>query len=1675
MVGLAETMGVNQANVRAAACWLLLVGCGRGVAQRSAPDDERAAGVTGPLSIAAANLARWSSVVALPLVPTGAANLPDGRVLFWSAEDRFNFGSDGGQTYTVIFDPRTGAATERLVSETGHDMFCPGTANLADGRILVNGGLSSGRTSIFDPATGAWIRAADMNIPRGYEGTTPLADGSVFTLGGSWSGGVGDKHGEVWTAAAGWRRLPGVLVDAFLSVDTTRVFGMDSHLWLLSTGNGRVLHAGPGVEMHWIDTSGDGRVRSIGRRGDDTFSVNGNAVMYDVGKILKVGGAAGYEGVVANANAYVIDVGATVDVRKIQPMAFERAFDNAVVLPSGQVVVVGGATIAAGFSDSNSVLAPELFEPSTETFVTLPPMSVPRNYHSVALLLPDGRVVSSGGGLCGAGCAANHADLQILSPPYLFNADGSAAARPVIRSAPSSASHGTTISVTTDGPIAAFAMMRASSSTHALNNDQRRLPLSFHSSASNVYAVDIPSNPGWALPGLYMLFAMSDRGVPSVAVNLRVGATSPLRLAPVDDQSSAVGAMPGVTLAGASPTGSALSYAASGLPPGLGIDPTTGAIVGAPSTAGRYLVEGRVSDGAQTTSTQFAWLVEGRAGGSGDAGAANDAGVSPADGGGDSGVGAGVDTGAGAGGAGAISARFVLLQADSEVNGGPWTSAAEINLLDEQGQPVPRGRWNVTADSAELAAENGAARNAIDGDPSTFWHSQWSPASPPPPHWIQIDLGSTLRVSGLRYLPRQDGTVNGIIARYRVTSSADGVNWSAPVALGDLSSLQPLKGEKTITFTGVDLPPPVLASIAAPTALAGSTVTYSASATGGGPLQYQWNFGDGSGDGPFGDQSTASHRFSSPGVYTVTVAARNGQGASSVQRFLQGIAGSGVAGTPRASSNLILATRAGQGDRVWVVNIDNDSVSVFDAAGNGKLAEIAVGSRPRAIAAAPDGRVWVTNQGSSTISIIDPATLNVVRTVVMARGSQPFGVVVADDGSSFVALEATGQVVKLDSAGMVLATLDVGANPRHLALTPAADPLGQRLLVPRFITSRQPGEETAAVQTSVGGAPQGGQVLLVNPAALAALRTVTLQHSDRPDSTVSGRGVPNYLGAPAISPDGQSAWIPSKQDNIQRGRLRDQRELDFQNTVRAISSRIDLGAGVEDYPARLDHDNAGLASAAVYHPDGVYLFVALETSRQVAVVDARGQRELFRADAGRAPQAVAVAADGRTLYLHNALDRSVGVYDLRPLVERGEATLPLVATLPSVAVERLAPQILRGKQLFYDARDTRLARDGYLSCAVCHDDGGHDGRIWDLTGSGEGLRNTISLRGRAGGQGRLHWSANFDEVQDFEGQIRVLSAGTGLMSDTDFAAGTRSQPLGDAKAGYSADLDALAAYLGSLSVFAPSPYRDSSGALTAAAVAGRAVFAGACAGCHGGDTFTDSDALVPHDVGTIKASSGARLGGPLTGIDTPTLRDAWATTPYLHDGSAATVEDAIRAHANLNLSAGDLANVASFTRQIGGEESAVLPSSPDPPLVGSGLSGRYFSNAKLSGDPALTRVEAVDFDWAWGAPAPAIASDNFSVRWTGQIDAPVSGSYIFQTVSDDGVRLWVNGSLVIDLWTDHAATISNAAPIVLTAGQRYDLKVEYYELAGLAVMQLKWITPGATVAMAIPQAQLHGQ
>lgn len=468
------------------------------------------------------NLSYWSNVIDLPIVPVAAASLPNGKIVTWSsyAPDNFDDKDLYGRTYSALFDPVTQSSQQRVVSETGHDMFCPGTSQLPDGRLLVNGGTSSTKTSIYDPFSNTWTSGPAMNVGRGYQGNATLANGSVLTLGGSWSGGASDKNGEIWSSAGGWKQLSGIPVAPFVGPDPRGVFRGDNHLWLFTYTNGRVFHAGPDANMHWITTGGNGSVSSAGLRGDDAYSMNGNAVMYDIGKILKTGGAPAYEEANATSSSYVIDLNSGT-TRKITPMNYARTLHNSTVLPNGQVVITGGQTYAKLFSDERSVLMSELFDPKSETFIQLSAMQVARNYHSFSLLLPDGRVLVGGGGLCG-NCTANHPDVQILTPPYLINTDGSAATRPVIESAPSSGSYGGTLNVSTDSAVSSFALMRLGAATHSLNNDQRRVPLQFNTADNRNYALQIPSDPGIAPPGYYMLFAMNAAGTPSISKLVRI-------------------------------------------------------------------------------------------------------------------------------------------------------------------------------------------------------------------------------------------------------------------------------------------------------------------------------------------------------------------------------------------------------------------------------------------------------------------------------------------------------------------------------------------------------------------------------------------------------------------------------------------------------------------------------------------------------------------------------------------------------------------------------------------------------------------------------------------------------------------------------------------------------------------------------------------------------------------------------------------------------------------------------------------------------------------------------------------------------------------------------------------------------------------------------------------------
>jgi len=437
-----------------------------------------------------------------------------------------------------------------------------------------------------------------------------------------------------------------------------------------------------------------------------------------------------------------------------------------------------------------------------------------------------------------------------------------------------------------------------------------------------------------------------------------------------------------------------------------------------------------------------------------------------------------------------------------------------------------------------------------------------------------------------------------------------------------------------------------------------------------------------------------------------------------------------------------------------------------------------------------------------------------------------------------------------------------------------------------------------------------------------------------------GPGVPNYLADLVISPDEQWLWYTAIKTDTNRGLFfKQQTELNLaftpDSTVRSMIGRLDLSVNPTREPefgsplplvTRVDIDNADSPSSIAFSPTGSYAFVTLQGNNTLAAFDALaiqtgngGITSRWRTTTGSAPQASLMDASNNRLWVKNLLSRDLSVINLDPFLSSGSILLD-TTHISTVQNEQLNPNVLAGKKHFYFAGNdlagvNEMSFEGYISCASCHIDGSHDGRVWDFTERGEGLRNTIDLRGRRGtGHGNLHWSANFDEVQDFVLDITNHFGGTGFLNTGENPNPSLSLPNTNLRT----ELDQLSAYVSSLDheSIPQSPYRTENGFMTLSAQAGRIVFEqNACADCHlPTNDFTDSVvSAFPqlHNVGTIRTSSGQRLGNPLTGLDTPTLLGVWDTPPYFHDGSAQSLEDVF-------ITAGGINIQAEFSTLIGG-------------------------------------------------------------------------------------------------------------------------------------------------------------
>lgn len=444
------------------------------------------------------------------------------------------------------WNPLTGEISKRTVSNTHHDMFCPGISYDGTGMMVVTGGNDASETSLYDSANDEWVRATEMTLRRGYQASTTLSDGRVFVIGGSWAGGSNvQKDGEVYDPATrNWTMLPDADVSKMLTEDMEGPWRSDNHGWLFGWKNLSVFQAGPSKNMNWYSAHSNGTTEPAGRRMEDDDSMSGNAIMFDAvkGKILTLGGSPDYDKSWSTNAAHIITIGEPNQPPKVQPagggtMHYERVFHTTVVLPDGKVAIFGGQQYGVAFNEEGVQFVPEIYDPETDTFTKMQQNNVVRVYHTVSILLPDARVLNAGGGLCG-NCTANHYDGQIFTPPYLLTPSGQPRPRPeIISGLQDHALVGSTLRFKTSGPISAASLVRLGTATHTVNTDQRRIPLDIFPTSffRNTWKTTLPKDSGILIPGYWMLFVMDRDGVPSIAKIIMIGLDSTKTIQPAQE------------------------------------------------------------------------------------------------------------------------------------------------------------------------------------------------------------------------------------------------------------------------------------------------------------------------------------------------------------------------------------------------------------------------------------------------------------------------------------------------------------------------------------------------------------------------------------------------------------------------------------------------------------------------------------------------------------------------------------------------------------------------------------------------------------------------------------------------------------------------------------------------------------------------------------------------------------------------------------------------------------------------------------------------------------------------------------------------------------------------------------------------------------------------------------
>ncbi|WP_219835879.1 beta-propeller fold lactonase family protein [Paenibacillus sp. R14(2021)] len=641
-------------------------------------------------------------------------------------------------------------------------------------------------------------------------------------------------------------------------------------------------------------------------------------------------------------------------------------------------------------------------------------------------------------------------------------------------------------------------------------------------------------------------------------------------------------------------------------------------------------------------------------------------------------------------------------------------------------------------------------------------------------------------------------------------------------------------------------------------------------------------------------------------------------GALAVMALLSACASSGeqAAPAPQSGSSIVSSP---DGERLYIANGDSNTVTIVDAKNRKVVKEIAVGKEPRELALSSDGStLYVTCRYANSVEWVDIDKGKVLGSV--KTGIEPFGIVASPDGKLiYVTNYRSGTVSIVDTASRkVLKQAEAGTNPRALALN--AD--GTKLYVSDYLKA-----STEVFQT--------GDMKLVSNNALAP----SPDQQDRKKS----QGKPNTVEQLRLTPDGKSLWEAHLITNTDT-------PVQFEEVIFPALSIVDAWTGTEEQKARKElfkaidvKDKFGKTTIVsnptdvVFSKDGSKAYALMGGSEDLLVFDmARGGRagQMIHHLPGDFPIGMVMSADGSKLYIHNLSSHDLTVVTLPPEEEEGGQARVDGKPLPLIAVDRLNAQQRLGKTLFYSGNsdDFPLAGNNWMSCASCHSDGEVDAMS---IMTAKGVRN-IPSNVLAFETGLFMWDGSRDDFGDY---IHTVQGEMGGMGGVDPAKPlpTDKQKLFDALEAYMRMPDAFPVPL--------SPFRTEDGKLTADAERGKVLFEGKaqCITCHATGAWTDSVKALGsngklttantdylHNVGTV-GSQDKDYAGDARGAfvntrergyyDTPTLRGVYATAPYLHDGSAATLEDVIKRAGNQHgqtkdLSDKEIKELVAYLKQI---------------------------------------------------------------------------------------------------------------------------------------------------------------